>query len=96
MSTKDDQITANESPAEDSGSIPVTGESVDIDSLAENAGEQPGSVVPAEVPTPAEDDVGEVTEEGACTDLGALRDLIRVARQRRSSAHKHRRAQQEH
>ena len=63
MSTKDDQIIANESAAEDSGSIPVTGESVDIDSLAENAGEQPGSVVPAEVPTPAEDDVGEAKED---------------------------------
>jgi len=65
MSTKDDQITANESPAEDQASIPVTDDSTDNDSPAVSAGEQLSSVAHAEVDTPAEDVVGGATEEEA-------------------------------
>ncbi len=65
MSTKDDQITASEIPAEDQAAIPVTDDSTDNDSPAVSAGEQPSSVAPSEVATPAQDVVGDATEEEA-------------------------------
>ncbi len=65
MSTKDDQITASESPTEDQANIPVTDDSTDNDSPAVSAGEQPSSVAHPEVETPVEDVVGDATEEVA-------------------------------
>jgi len=65
MSTKDDQITANESPTEDPGHIPVTDESVDNDPVVETSGEQPVSETPGDEGIPVEDDVGEATDDEA-------------------------------